>query len=152
MIGTNLNLPFLKKLTLSRKLQFFWPIDFFRRTFKIIPFLYIYVLLFKLDPLSWPISNPRDRDLNIPESKRCFLQVSVSIQKVFFKEEYMYFWKIPTMFFYNSLLFPWKRLNKTNLNTLPLRMNWKNQVFSPLWSISKVFLWQKCAWKSDKSV
>lgn len=69
MIGTNLNLPFLKKPKLSRKLQLFLPIDILRRTFKIIPSSYIYVLLFKLDPLSWPYSNPRDRDLNIPESK-----------------------------------------------------------------------------------
>lgn len=83
---------------LSRKLQLFWPIDFFRRTFKIIPFLYIYVLLFKLDPLSWPISNPRDRDLNIPESKRCFLQVSVSKQKVFFKKNTCIFEKYQQCF------------------------------------------------------
>lgn len=69
MIGTNLNLPFLKKPKLSRKLQLFLPIDILRRTFKIIPSSYKYVLLFKVDPLSWPYSNPRDRDLNIPESK-----------------------------------------------------------------------------------
>lgn len=117
-----MNLPFLKKPMLSRKLQLFWPIDFFRRTFKIIPFIYIYVLLFKLDPLSWPISNPRDRDLNIPESKRCFLQVSVSLQKVFLRRIHV-FLKNTNNVFYNSLLFPWKRLIKTNLKTLPLRMN-----------------------------
>lgn len=152
MIGTNLNLPFLKKPDAFTQVTTFLANCFFRRTFKIIPFLYIYVLLFKLDPLSWPISNPRDRDLNIPESKRCFLQVSVSIQKVFFKRRIHVFLKNTNNVFYNSLLFPWKRLIKTNLNTLPLRMNWKNQVFSLFWSISKVFLWQKCAWKSDKSL
>lgn len=42
MIGTNLNLPFLKKPKLSRKLQLFLPIDILRRTFKIIPSSYIY--------------------------------------------------------------------------------------------------------------
>lgn len=128
MIGTNLNLPFLKKPKLSRKLQLFWPIDILRRTFKIIPSSYIYVLLFKLDPLSWPYSNPRDRDLNIPESKPSedasykFLFLYKRFC-VFFKEEYMFFWKIPTIFFIFFLLFPWKRLIKTNFKTLPLRMS-----------------------------
>lgn len=123
MIGTNLNLPFLKKPKLSRKLQLFLPIDILRRTFKIIPSSYIYVLLFKLDPLSWPYSNPRDRDLNIPESN--FLQVSVSIQKVFFfvKKNTCYFEKYQQFFLYFFLLFPWKRLIKTNFKTLPLRMS-----------------------------
>lgn len=127
MIGTNLNLPFLKKPKLSRKLQLFLPIDILRRTFKIIPSSYIYVLLFKLDPLSWPYSNPRDRDLNIPESK---LSEDASykflfLYKRFFfvKKNTCYFEKYQQFFLYFFLLFPWKRLIKTNFKTLPLRMS-----------------------------
>lgn len=96
MIGTNLNLPFLKKPKLSRKLQLFWPIDFLRRTFKIIPSLYIYVLLFKLDPLSWPYSNPRDRDLNIPESK---LPEDASYKFLFLYKRFWVFLKKNTCYF-----------------------------------------------------
>lgn len=96
MIGTNLNLPFLKKPKLSRKLQLFWPIDILRRTFKIIPSSYIYVLLFKLDPLSWPYSNPRNRDLNIPESK---LSEDASYKFLFLYKRFCFFLRKNTCYF-----------------------------------------------------
>lgn len=136
--GTNLNLPFLKQPVLSRKLQLFWPIYFLEGFSKYFP-LYTY--------MSFCSNLTLCRGLTLTPGILIWTYLNLSYLKMlptsfcfytngFLKRRIQVFLKNTNNFFYNSLLFPWKRFIKTNLKILPLRMN----CVKLGWKLTKCFL------------